>query len=264
MKFDPNFVDMFVMPRLVRQFLRNALASLALATLASTAVYAADYVLVTGPDFPPFADESLPDGGLVTRIVKQAFGRVERSVDIQFLPWSRGFASVRDGKADATFPYAPSTERLAVMQASAPIFMLQNRVWSAEDQPVAWTTPSDLAGKRLCLPLGYAASKPIQALIDQNLLQLVQPRNMEDCVRMVHSHRVDFTTNDPAVMRAVMERTHLNLAGNPRSLDSRPLVLFVARNNPRGAGLLADFNEGLRRMKADGSYDQIVNRWPDQ
>lgn len=250
------------MPRFVRRILRNVFASLALATLASTAAHAADYVLVTGPDYPPYADQHLPDGGLVTRIVKQAFGRVDRTVDIQFLPWSRGFAAVRDGKADATFPYAPSIDRLAVMQASAPIFMLQNRVWSARDQPVIWTTPSDLAGKRLCLPLGYSPSKPLQALLDQNALQLVQPRNMDDCVRMVQSHRVDFTTNDPAVMQAVMERTNIELDGDPRSLDSRPLVLLVARNNPRGAELLADFDEGLRRMKADGSYDEIVKRWP--
>jgi len=254
---------MFVMPRFVRQLPQKAFACLALATLAQTAAHAADYVLVTGPDFPPFADQDLPDGGLVARIVKQAFGKVGRSIDIQFMPWPRALAAVRDGKADATFPYAPSTERLAIMRASTPIFMLQNRVWSAEDQPVAWTTPSDLAGKRLCLPLGYAPSRPIQALLDQNALQLTQPRNMEDCVRMVQSHRADFTTNDPAVMRAVMERAHINLAGNPKSLDSRPLVLFVAKNNPHGTGLLADFDEGLRRLKADGSYDQIVKRWPE-
>jgi polar amino acid transport system substrate-binding protein len=251
----------------MRRLLCNAFATLALASLALTfahAARAADYVLVTGPDFPPYADQNLPDGGLATRIVKQAFEKVDRTVDIQFLPWSRGFAVVRDGKADATFPYAPSATRLVTMQASMPIFMLENRVWYAQDRPVAWITPSDLAGTRFCQPLGYTPSKPIQALIDRGALQLVQPRNLEDCVRMVHSNRADFTTNDPAVMRAVMEQTHIGLVGSPKPLEIRPLVLLAAKNNPRGAALLADFNEGLRRMKADGSYDRVVKRWPGQ
>jgi polar amino acid transport system substrate-binding protein len=251
-----------VKPRSVRQFLWNAYAGLALGLFAPTVAHAADYVLVTGPDFPPYADQNLPDGGVVTRIVKQAYAKVGRTVDIQFVPWSRGFAAVRDGKADATFPYAPSAERLAIMQASEPIFMLQNRAWYARDQPIAWKTPEDLAGKRLCQPLGYAPSKPIQALIDRGALQLIQPRNMESCVRMVQSHRADFTTDDPTVIRAVMARTRIDLAESPQTLEHRPLVLLAAKGDSRGAAVLADFNEGLRRMKADGSYDRIIQGWP--
>ncbi|HTH95852.1 MAG TPA: transporter substrate-binding domain-containing protein [Stellaceae bacterium] len=250
------------MTRSAWQFLRNAFVCLALACFALGAAQAADYSLVTGTDYPPYADAKLPDGGLAVRIVKHALEHVGRTIDIQVLPWSRGFAAVRDGKADGTFPYAPSPDRTLVMQASTPIFILESHIWFAPDRPIAGVSAADLAGKRFCLPIGYAAAEPLQALIDHGVVRLVVPRNLENCVRMVQGNHADFTADDPDVIRAVLQDTHIDLVESSQSLQNRPLVLLVAKGRPRGVALLADFNEGLRRMKADGSYDRLVKLWP--
>ncbi len=232
-----------------------SLASM-LAGLAASDAHAADYSLVTGSDYPPYADRDLPDGGLAVHIVRLAFAAAGRSVALEVLPWQRGFAMTRAGKIDGTFPYVASAGRLETMLASTPLFVVESRLWYDPARPVR--SLADAAGKRYCAPVGYAVPDPIQEMIDRKGVSVFSPAALANCAMMIAGDHADFIAMDPLIMRAVLHSAHIRLVGSNLVVQRRPLTLMVGKANPKARGLLADFTAGLARIKADGTYDRLL------
>ncbi len=69
--------------------------------------------LVTGNDYKPFTDQSLPQGGMITAIVNQIFIKMGYIPEIEFLSLSRGYSLSSRGAVLGTFPYVKTPERLA-------------------------------------------------------------------------------------------------------------------------------------------------------
>lgn len=79
--------------------------------LARPACAAEQFALVTGEDYPPFADPRLPGGGLATILVRQVVAALGATARVDFLPWRRGYEDTLRGRYDGTFPYVRTPER---------------------------------------------------------------------------------------------------------------------------------------------------------
>jgi polar amino acid transport system substrate-binding protein len=231
---------------------------LALLIVTGGAACAADYSLATGTDYPPYADQKLPDGGLAPQILKQAFAAVGRSVSVTVLPWQRAYALTREGKFDGTFPWVPSPERDQVMLISQPIVMIESRLWSPIDRPLRSLDQEDLKNKRFCVPIGYAPPLAIQGLIDRQIVSVANPPTIASCVLMVGQNHADFLAGDPLVIRTALRDTGVRLFEGDSVAKDRPLRLLATKGGERGAIMLSDFNRGLARLKEEGTYDRLL------
>ena len=83
--------------------------------LGAVSVQAEELAIATGNDYAPFTDEELPEGGLATEVVVEAFAAVDHEVDIDFRPWARGYHDTGQGVFAGTFPYVHSDERAEEM-----------------------------------------------------------------------------------------------------------------------------------------------------
>lgn len=91
---------------------------------------------------------------------------------------------------------------------------------------------------------------------------MVSPETLTGCLVLIRSGRADFLVVDPQVLLAELDR-----AGLPRSLYhisrftiTRDAVgLIVARTHPHAAEIIARFNDGLARIRADGTYQRLMN-----
>ncbi len=218
--------------------------------------------LVTGTDYPPFADTAMPGGGIAVRVVRAAFERVGETPRIDVLPWKRGYVMVLGGQYLATFPYIHTPERELAFHYSAPIFKGGSYLYTLPGKQFDLGNPDALKGRSLCVPHGWEspAQSSVTVAVSRGEFRLERPADLAGCMRMVAAGRVDGFTALEALMSKVSEDVALSgrfeRAAEPVQVVE--LALIAPRNNPGSAALLARFNQGLKLLKADGSYKRLL------
>lgn len=218
--------------------------------------------LVTGTDFAPFVGEDLPEGGMLTELVLRAFKAVGMSYEVRFVPWKRGYDGVVAGRFLGTFPYVRTHDREREVLYSDPLLEVRQLVYLSTKSGMQFRTPADFRGRSVCAPVGYALPAELQALLDGGVLTRESPSDLFACVRMVASGRcdafvLDEYTGHAAVARAGME-DGIRIAEQPYALVAQHLV--VSKANPEAQAVLAAFNAGLRKLKENGTFADIVRR----
>lgn len=221
--------------------------------------------LVTGDNYPPFADPNLPGGGLAVELVTQTFDHAGLPWRLTFEPWARGYQLTLSGARHATFPYFRDSEREAEMRFPTPLFRLANVLFVNANHPTPIETLADLSGKTLCLPQGYTTVYIDPWLKDAGV-ELHRPETLEHCFLLLGLMRVDGVPISDAVGWAAIRSQGLVEAGL-READFREarltlsenwLHLIVSKSLPQGAELLRRFDEAWTSLAAQGAFDQRV------
>jgi polar amino acid transport system substrate-binding protein len=218
--------------------------------------------LVTGNDYQPYTDKSLPNRGMVTEIVELAFKEMGYRPKIAFRPWKRAYAETKKGVFAGTFPYIKSEKRLNDFYFSNPIHTMSIRIFVAADSPIR--TLEDLQRKRICIPLGYAVSKRFKQVIYDNMHKKeTNPSDLEGCLRMIRSGRKDFFIINEINGWMMIQKT-FHTKQYFRTLDDvfeeETHHLIVSKTYPQGKQLIAEFNQGLEKLKEKGLLAEIINR----
>lgn len=230
---------------------------LTLLLMAPTMAHAAEPVvrLVTGTDYPPYVDSTLPNGGLLTVLVQQAFAAAGMQTSLEVEPWRRGYESMLAGRFDATFPYVRTAERDTELLYSDPVQEVRQRMLVTLGQEMAAQEPYWVMGKRVCGAVGYGLPPWLDVLIDQGQVIRVTPTQQRSCIAMIAASRADFMIEDEVISNARLR----DMLGADRvatvpgaPADTAFLYLVVAKSNPRAALILTAFNQGLARAKANG------------
>jgi polar amino acid transport system substrate-binding protein len=230
----------------------------------SVSAAAAPLRLVTGSDYPPFADPQLPSGGLATALVLAAFAAADVPAEApQFEPWRRGYEDVLSGVFDATFPYVHTVQREGDVLYSDAIYDVVSVALFRAGSDRDYAGPDSLKGLSLCLPIGFGSAPPVAALIKAGEVHVEQPTTPDHCLRELAEGHVDvfISAADLIDQRLkVLFGTASPVVRATRPVDRQSLHLIVARANPGAAGLIQQFNRGLATLRADGRYDEIVRR----
>jgi len=231
-------------------------------TIACTAPTMADTVkLVTGNDYKPFTDESLPEGGLFTDIVRTAYEEAGHNVSIEFMPWKRGAALVEKGKKTATFPYVDTPERKERFLFSDPVYVVEERPFVTADNAGSVNSYDDMAGMKDCIPLGWSSgSEKLQELEENGTVERNSPRNMTSCFKMLKAGRVDFVPievpNGYAQASTVFgSRDEVN--AETLLLGKTTLYLMFPKGDMDAAKI---FNEALASLRDSGKYQKIIDK----
>ncbi|MFN3130839.1 substrate-binding periplasmic protein [Roseibium sp.] len=110
----------------------------------ATAVKAETVRLVT-LEYPPYQYEAGPDAdGIVVRILRDAFAKMNADISIEVLPWKRSLKMVETGDADAIFTAYKTAERETFLDYSKTVLMPQVvSVWVNKDKSVAFDGSMD-------------------------------------------------------------------------------------------------------------------------
>lgn len=223
--------------------------------VGSVPATAFDVTVATGDNYPPYTDQSLPDGGMATRLVKAAFDASALSMrEVVWLPWARALEEARTVRVDATFPWLLNETRLESFLASDPLIETDSQFYTQ----VGITPPrtlADLTGKRLCRPHGYAFTPNVQAMVDRGDVHRESPTGMMQCFRLLSIGRVDMVQSTPGDAANAMATGNLDPAlfrSDPRLIERTSLHLLVSRDHPEGQRIINAFNEGLAYVRMVG------------
>jgi polar amino acid transport system substrate-binding protein len=241
--------------------MKTSVVYLILCCMTATALANTIHV-VTGNNYPPFTDEGLPGGGMITEIVALAFQKAGYQAQIVFRPWKRGYEETKKGVFVATFPYIKTEERVKDFHYSQPINTVYTRVFVVKDSPIH--ALQDLTGRRICVPLGFGVSEKFADMLKQGLFnEEATPVDLVGCLRMMLSGRKDFFIVNEIVGWATIRET-FNTTENFRTLDAsfqeETHHLIVSKTTADGARLLQAFDRGLDQLREDGTLQMIIKR----
>lgn len=244
--------------------LRFAMAlTLGLAAGASGRASAQPVGLVSGPEYPPYADAKLPNGGMLTEMTVAAFAAAGMpTTPVTFEPWKRGYAQVQTLRTDATFPYVRTADREQEMLYSDSMFDIDTVAVFAAGSQRDYTGPDSVRGLSICVPLGYAVDMTVEPMARSGDLKVVQNSDVEGCMRQVAAGRVDLFISSTLLVNHLI---HRGLDASRYRFGSTPvrratLHLIVSRTNPRAAAIVEGFNRGLRALRDTGMWSDIVDR----
>ncbi|MCL9781779.1 transporter substrate-binding domain-containing protein [Vibrio sp. S4M6] len=245
----------------IKGYIRN-FTLIAITLLVGFPSIAKDIYLVTGYDYPPYADKNLPNGGFASDLVVTVFSSMDNvgRVSLAFEPWKRGYDNTKIGKFLATFPYRKTADREKDFLYSDPIVSINTVVFINHNSTLTLAT---LEGAKACLPLGYT-DKAIKDLVERKIVTLQRPTQLENCFQMMKAGRVDFIPiNDMVGNEFLHSHSTLNAAHFkhlPEPISKGYLHLMVSKQHPGSKQYIKQFNKYLERIKSSGQYNRLKEK----
>jgi polar amino acid transport system substrate-binding protein len=230
---------------------------------SSSALIGRTITIATG-EFPPWAGSSLPQGGYVNHIVREAFASQGVKVEFIYQPWKRAYEEARQGKFDATSYWYESAERRKSMLFSEAL--INNRTvffQRRENADIHWNTLSDLHSYRMSATLGFTYTDEFYRAIDNEVISPIMVPSDVQNLKLLMAERIDIFATDE--MSGFYMAAQLSIDPRKLKVVERPLTtpdgyLLASKTNADSRLLINTFNRGLRAIKANGKYQAILNR----
>ncbi|TAG20253.1 MAG: LysM peptidoglycan-binding domain-containing protein [Rhodobacterales bacterium] len=239
--------------------------------------YAPALKFVTSNNWKPFADESLPGGGIYVQMAATAMrrGGNDRDYKVDYvddwdahidvlLPTNAFDISIAWSKPDCSkmdllgeFGVRMCTEFVF----SVPMYEVAYSYHTLVDSPYANARKfTDYEGARICRPEGWAMSNlEVEGLVPP-LVTFVQPKSPMDCAEMLLNGEVDVYSIEIETSTANFEELGATnkVALNPAITSFNTHHFLTSKNNPRGQEYIAMLNRGIEEMRASGEWYDIV------
>lgn len=216
--------------------------------------------LVTGDNYRPYVDRSLPGGGLLSILVRKVFAEMGEEASIDFMPWRRSYRDMLSHDYVGSFPYRQSEGRHQDILYSAPLIAGHSVAVVRGD--AGWTLPKlAVANPRVCRAGGY--SSYFDDLLNAAHAQLIEPADIDECLRMIGANRADVMSLDRLVFVATRATTFVEAPLTTMALPETEgtLHFVVARDLPRARRLIDDFDAALARLVAEGWVAELFKRY---
>ncbi len=234
--------------------------------------------IVTGNGYAPFADETLPGGGMMTQLVEMGVFRADPGIayNLSFVnDWQAHIdALLPSGAYDLSFPWVrPDCEGGGMMSPgdqsrcndfvfSGPFYEIVDGFFAARDSGLLTVTSyAGLEGKRICRPEGSTTGVLDAVGLTAETISLMRSEDVEDCFRALAAGEVDLVSVDAEVGDSTVSRLGLvaKVGQNPHLSTILSLHVIAHKSNPRAVAMLAKLDEGMMEMYESGEWYEIVS-----
>lgn len=229
--------------------------------LFAPSLWAAELLRLVADPWPPFNHHSLPHNGVASDLVQQALTRAGYRTSYVEVPWERAVLGLKRGEHDVLINAWYSTERTYFGHYSQPYLFNRIRFLQRKDAGIDFEQISDLYPYRIAVVRGYAYN---QAFDHDENIRRVGVSSFEIAARMLHAGRVQLALEDELVVRYHLERELAPLRDElelvPKPLSENGLHILVRLTHPHYREIARRFDEAIKAMQADGSYEQTMRR----
>jgi polar amino acid transport system substrate-binding protein len=236
-----------------------------------------DVKLVASDDFRPFTNRLQMSSGLITDLVNRAFVANEDTGAHKFY-WINDRAThldpmLSEGMVDIAFPWtkpdcsgaSTGTSACTDYIYSEPMFEMLVVLFTAKGSGVRYANESDLAGMRVCAPLGHAQAArngSSASYLNKVGARLQQPASAEECFMRLVSGSADAVAMNEFTGRVTLKDMRLTDAvelqlSRPLAIEGLHAVAHVS--NPRAEEMIGALNDGLEQMRESGEYLKVID-----
>ena len=232
------------------------------ALISAAAAWAGEKTLTAASDpWPPFVDPDNPRQGLSLEIVREAFKTQGYEVTLEFVPWARAEAGLKEGKYDLIPNTWKTQKRTAYLHYSEPYAVNQIKFIKLKGDPFEFKGLESLTGKVVGTVRGYGYGD--QFLTAGNFERDEGVDILSSIRKLTASNkRIDLTLEDEIVARGIIAKVDPALLDKieftRNSLSENTLHVTSGLANPRHLEIISAFNTGLAEIKSNGTYGRIL------
>ncbi len=240
----------------------------ALLSLAFTInVYATDSITIASGQSGVGWSEYAKHNGYMIHLTTEAFAAVGIKVNLIFLPWKRAFNDTRNVHVDATCCWFFVEDRAKLFYYSDPIFEETMVFFHLKSFRFDWKDMDDLAGVTSGGNIGFHYGDDFQKAEQEGKIKVERTKNDESNLKKLLSGRID--VHPVAVIaayghfRKLFTQNEIDLfTFHPRPILTKKLHLLISKKmNPgRADFLISAFNQGLKKIKTSGKYEEIARK----
>ncbi|NLO85880.1 MAG: transporter substrate-binding domain-containing protein [Clostridiales bacterium] len=234
-----------------------AMGSAAMAEEAWAGAVGKTYVVGTDTTFAPFEYEN--DEGVFTGIDIKIFDAVAAemgfTIDWQILGFSASVTALEAGQVEAVMAGMSITEeRMAKYDFADSYYGSATGVAVAKDSTAA--SLDDLKGKTVVAKTGTTGSQYAEEIAPAYELEVLYVESSSDMYTYIASGMADACFEDYPVVQYEIARG--NVACKVINVSEASSPYGVATMKGTQPELVAAFNEGLKRLQENGTYDAIL------
>lgn len=217
---------------------------------------------VVANQWPPYVDQSMPQKGMAIEIVEAAFKRAGYQHTIRIETWTRALEGLEIGIYDVAGAVWKTPEREKILIFSDPYWINQIKFIKKKGLKADFNNLGNLSGYLIGTLRDYAYD---EAFVNSKTLIKIPQNHMIQNLLKLRQGDIDITLGDENAIRyelnQYMKGSISEFEFLQKPLASRGLHIAVSKQNTKAAKIIADFNQVIRAMKADGSFDTIVKKY---
>lgn len=223
--------------------------------------FAIETIILSTEQWEPYISEHLPDNGFLGEIVRESFKRSGYAVKYRFYPWARVVAMSNSGEVDGYLPAYYAKERELASFFSEPFSAGLNVLFKMRTLDVSSIKLEDLKPYRIGVVRGYVNEEKFD--LADFLQKDYSTDNLTNAKKLV-TGRIDLFVADKYVGLYLLKNNFPDLINTIDFVES-PLsrnnfYVCISRKTALGAQKVKAFNDGLKQIKADGTYQRILNK----
>jgi polar amino acid transport system substrate-binding protein len=244
---------------------------------------------LTAEGYPPFADRTLPNGGIVLDLLSSSMELIKKggkgAFDYQ-ISWvndwaahlnplliTRAFdAGIPWVKPDCSTPAAldrGSQYKCQKFFFSDPFYESVSVLFVKTASPIMFNSDDEVIGKTLCVTKGWSTfdlDKGGRNWLKDSKVTLMQPPTPEECFRMLDSGTVDAVVVPDLTGRAISSAMGMTdrVRATDRPVHIETMHAIIAKTHPHARTMLYYINSSLAKLRETGEYDRIVEKHLDQ
>lgn len=202
--------------------------------------------------------------GAATDIVKEILKRAGNVGKVTLMPWKRCLGEVESGASSMLINASYNDERAKKYLVSKPYYTIASGLVylsSKFPQKPEIKTVDEMKKYKYCGLLGY--NYDMYKLPAENLD--MQAKDEDQRFKKLRAGRCDFILADLEILKGFVKMGQVNMDGT----DSIPIPeskpkefhMLISRAESAGEPLLKTLDEGLEKLKADGTYTKIFTNY---
>ncbi len=248
--------------RLTDQSPSRVLAALLfLGCLSCAGLAVADPLRLVANAWAPYTDSRLLNDGLATDLVSTALKRAGYDSEYLEVPWARAIRGLQQSQYDIIISAWYSEERASFGLFSEPYLSNRIRLIRRKGSEIGYRHLDDLYPYRIAIVRDYAYDP---AFDTDARLNKVDVRSFEVAANMLAAGRVDLAVEDEYAAGFHFSRSLRSLRAGLEfvspPLSENGLHILVRRSLENAAQIVEGFNRAIEEMKADGTYEQVIDR----
>lgn len=222
---------------------------------------------MAGHAWEPYISNQLPANGLAVNLVTAVFARAGYQVEMEFMPWLRVGEGLMSGEIDLSVGSWYNETRAKELYFTDPYLDNQLVIIKRQQDKLAFNSTEEfkdyISGRSY--RLGVFKDYGYGETFDQ-IAPLVSLNYFKYCTNMlrdVAAKKTDLALMDHWTVENSL-KSNKNIADHleimPFPLISRGLHVTISLKNENHKEIAQAFNETLKAMKLDGSYDKILTK----
>ena len=216
---------------------------------------------IAASDWAPYTSNKLSGGGFLTEICTTALERAGYQCEVDFIPWKRAVKMTKKGKYHCLIGASYTEERTGYFLYPDYSWETSVHFFAKKGHKLKYRKIEDLCFKTMGILMG---SFYVDKFKKYKCLNIETVPTVQQNMRKLAAGRVDiFIDTDDSVQHYVANELK-SLAGKIEPLlpplETDKIYLVISKQVLDNQAVQRNFDAGIRQIKYDGTYDEILKK----